>query len=97
VNFQPTAANNNGLSPEMVLKRPATPTSGPGGNTISIQKCSLGWPQGACQVIKQLEKLLGGFHMENQNIYFNVKYAMCVTSSLKIATKIAFSDALHSG
>jgi hypothetical protein len=34
--------------------------------------------------------------MGNQNIYFNVKYATCVTSGLKIATKIAFSEAPHS-
>jgi hypothetical protein len=38
------------LSPgaEMALKRPAMPTSGPGGDAISIQDCSPGWPQDAC-------------------------------------------------
>jgi hypothetical protein len=80
----------------MAQKRPATSTSGPGGDAISIQDCSPGWSQGACQVIKQLQKLLGGFHIGKQNIYINVKYAMCVTSGLKIATKNAFSDAPHS-
>jgi hypothetical protein len=57
VESQPTAANNNNwLSPgtEMAQNIPAMPTSGPGGDAISIQDCSPGWPHGACQVIKQL-------------------------------------------
>jgi hypothetical protein len=35
--------------------------------------------------------------MGKRNIQINVKYATCVTAGLKIATKIAFSDAPHSG
>jgi hypothetical protein len=35
--------------------------------------------------------------MGKQNFYINVKYATCITSGLKIATKIAFSDTPHSG
>jgi hypothetical protein len=34
--------------------------------------------------------------MGKQNININIKYATCVTSGLKIGTKIAFSDAPHS-
>jgi hypothetical protein len=64
VDSQPTAGyNDNWLSPgaemlmlspgaEMSLKRPAMPTSGPGGDAILILDCSPGWPHGACQVIR---------------------------------------------
>jgi hypothetical protein len=35
--------------------------------------------------------------MGKQNIHIDVKYATCITSGLKIATKISFSDDPHSG
>ena len=34
----------------MAQKRPATPTSGPGGDANSVPVCSPGYAQGACQV-----------------------------------------------
>jgi hypothetical protein len=48
---------------------------------------------------ERLQKLLelDELYMGKQKIDVNVKYATCVTSGLRVSTKVAFSDAPHQG